>query len=143
VEARAGNYPLVYGGEEFNVSPYYTGVAGISVLGSFNGTGSSGGGTATEVAYFTTRDCSDAGTEYGFVNNLTAGVSYFYWDIFANCGVLDSFQTNPALAYCRAANDACVSTNTMDCQVSDPSNVQEEAGDDYSHGVSISGLQPS
>jgi len=78
--ALAGSYPKVYGGEEFSVSPYYTGVKGISILGSFNGTGSSGGGAASEVGYFTTRDCSDAGTEYGFVRDLTRQSVLFLLD---------------------------------------------------------------
>lgn len=141
--ALAGSYPKVHGGEEFSVSPYYTGVKGISILGSFNGTGSSGGGAASEVGYFTTRDCSDAGTEYGFVRDLTGNQFYFYWTTYANCGVLDSTQTDPSKAYCRVANNACVSSNYSNCQVSDPSNVQEENADNYTHGVTISNLQQS
>ncbi len=141
--ALVNSYPKVYGGEEFSVSPSYTGVKGISLLGSFNGTGSSGSGSASEVAYFTTRDCSDAGTEYGFVRDLTGGQFYFYWTTYANCGLLDSMQTNPAKALCRIANDACVSSNTMNCQVSDPSNVQQENADNYTHGVTVSNLQES
>lgn len=139
--ASANSYPKVHGAEEFSVSPNYTGVKGISLYGSFNGTGSSGGGTASEVAYFTTRNCSDAGTEYGFVRDLTGERFYFYWTTYANCGVLDSLQTDPAQTFCRITNNACVSSNTMNCQVSDPSNVQQESADDYSHGVAISGLQ--
>lgn len=141
--ALASSYPKIYGGEEFTVSPNYTGVKGLSVLGSFNGTGSSGGGSASEVAYFTTRDCSDAGTEYGFVRDLTGGQFYFYWTTYANCGLLDSHQTDPTKTYCRITNHACVSSNLSNCQVSDPSNVQEENADNYTHGVTISNLQES
>jgi len=139
----AGTFPMVYGAEEFNVSHYYSGVKGLTVLASFNGAGSPESGSALEVAYFTSRGCSDGGTEYGFVGDLTGGAFYFYWSTYANCGILDSKQTDPTLSLCRIVDNPCVSSDFANCQVSDNSNVQQENADDYHHGITISNLQES
>jgi len=109
---------------EYNVSSLQTDMKGFAVTAAFIGT-AKGDGAAMEIAYYTSRACSDAGVEYGFGKDLATNSVLVYWSTFANCGT-------DAVSVCRKSNDPGLGNGF--------SNVQQEDAKMSEHGFRIYGL---
>lgn len=109
---------------DYNVSSLQTDMKGFAVTAAFMGT-AKGDGTAMEIAYYTSRACSDAGVEYGFGKDLATNSVLVYWSTFANCGT-------DAVSVCRKSNDPSLGSGF--------SNVQQEDAKMSEHGFRIYGL---
>ena len=63
-------------------------IAGISYLGTFEGTATADGGGVLEVVFFHQREDYIAGDEYGFFRDPTVpNILTFYWQTHANCSL--------------------------------------------------------
>lgn len=70
------------------VSAFRTHLAGISYLGSFEGTATADGGGVLEVVFFHEKQDYIAGNEYGFFRDPTVpDILTFYWQTHANCSL--------------------------------------------------------